>query len=418
MAKEKKKKTNTKFLFLNIYTAVLLLCVFGLIMVYSASAYHCAQNPDYGYDSMYLLKRQAAFMVIGIAAVVIGNFIDFRKWYLLAVCLYPASIFCIGLLMTPLGVAANGATRWLKIGGIQFQVAELCKISVILILAMYISIQKKEVDKARTTWNIWFLGGIPACMLFVISNDLSSALVILGITFLISFLFCKTEKMHFRMLGFVFVAAGGYIFNIAAHLPTPEELEDMPFRVARIAAWLSPETYAAGKGYQVLQALYAIGRGGIMGSGLGNSLQKLGSIPEAQNDMIFSIICEELGIFGANLVIILFLYLLYMFLLVGINCKKLFDRVVVVGIMVHIGLQTAINIAVNCNFFPNTGLPLPFISYGGTSVFLMLCEVALVVSIARFGVQILDDEQIAIDERPEMDLPRMKKLRRKRKERR
>ena len=155
------------------------------------------------------------------------------------------------------------------------------------------------------------------------------------------------------------------------------------FRIQRILVWLHPEDYASGDGYQTLQALYAIGSGGLFGRGLGNSIQKLGSVPEAQNDMIFSIICEELGIFGGMLVLLLFGYLLYRLFFIAQNAPDMFGSLMVSGIFIHIALQVILNIAVVVNLLPNTGVTLPFISYGGTSILFLMGEMGLALSVAR-----------------------------------
>ena len=151
----------------------------------------------------------------------------------------------------------------------------------------------------------------------------------------------------------------------------------------RILAWLNPEDYASGTGFQTLQALYAIGSGGIFGKGLGQSMQKLGFLPEAQNDMIFSIICEELGLFGGIAVILLFVLLIWRFMVIANNSSDLFGALLVVGVMGHIAIQVILNIAVVTNTIPNTGISLPFISYGGSSVMFLMVEIGLVLSVAK-----------------------------------
>ena len=155
------------------------------------------------------------------------------------------------------------------------------------------------------------------------------------------------------------------------------------FRLRRILVWLHPEDYASGDGYQTIQALYAIGSGGFLGRGLGNSIQKLGSVPEAQNDMIFSIVCEELGILGGMIVLLLFAYLLYRLFFIAQNASDLFGSLIVSGIFIHIALQVIFNIAVVVNLMPNTGVTLPFISYGGTSILFLMAEMGLALSVAR-----------------------------------
>ncbi len=165
--------------------------------------------------------------------------------------------------------------------------------------------------------------------------------------------------------------------------------DSLNFRGARILAWLDPFAYASGKGFQTIQALYAIGSGGILGKGLGQSMQKLGFLPEAQNDMIFSIICEELGLFGGIAVIVMFILLIWRFMIIANNAPDLFGALLVVGVLGHIAIQVILNIAVVTNTIPNTGISLPFISYGGSSVMFLLIEIGLVLSVAK-GIRLKD----------------------------
>ena len=173
------------------------------------------------------------------------------------------------------------------------------------------------------------------------------------------------------------------VAGLLYYISTLEMSSDLHYRLKRVLAWRSPESFVDEEGYQTLQALYAIGSGGIWGKGLGQSMQKLGFIPEAQNDMIFSIICEELGLFGAFAIIIMFIMLLWRMMVIANNAPDLFGALLVVGVMGHIAIQVILNIAVVTNTIPNTGISLPFISYGGTSVVFLLVEIGLVLSVAR-----------------------------------
>ena len=155
------------------------------------------------------------------------------------------------------------------------------------------------------------------------------------------------------------------------------------YQLGRINVWVNPVQYARSGGYQVLQGLYAIGSGGLFGKGLGESLQKLGFVPEAQNDMIFSIICEELGLFGAISVILIFMFMIYRFMVIAGNAPDLMGAMIVIGVMAHIAIQVILNIAVVTNTIPNTGVTLPFISYGGTSVMFLMLEMGMVLSVSN-----------------------------------
>jgi len=365
---------------------LIFLCAYGAIMVFSATAYQCSINEEYNNDSFYMLKNQVKFMLAGFALMLFLQHFSYRLLNnVLAAFLYLSGIISIFLLKTPLGVTANGATRWVKLGTLgQFQVSEWVKVCVIVFLAYLIDNNKKYLSSKKFTVYLWIAGGIPAVLLFDLSNDLSSSAVVLGICFVMTFISMKTENLHIVVFLAVFALVAMYVWSIWSNMPTPEEMSEMPFRVRRIAAWLDPGRYAATQGYQTLQGLYAIGRGGVFGKGLGASIQKLGPIPEAENDMIFSVICEELGIIGAIALIYLFGYLLYQISRVMMSAPDLFGGMLSLGVFAHLTLQTIVNICVNLAILPNTGLPLPFISYGGTSVFLLLAgEMTIVFSVER-----------------------------------
>ncbi len=214
---------------------------------------------------------------------------------------------------------------------------------------------------------------------------MSSAIIVFGIAALMLFV-ASPEYKKFIILG-----AGGLaaIAVLVFFISKTASSGSMGFRSERILAWMNPEAYANGKGFQTLQALYAIGSGGILGKGLGQSMQKLGFLPEAQNDMIFSIICEELGLFGAIAVILMFLLLIWRFMVIANNASDLFGALLVVGVMGHIAIQVILNIAVVTNTIPNTGISLPFISYGGSAVLFLLIEIGLVLSVAK-GIRLKD----------------------------
>lgn len=364
-----------------IWITAILLCALGLVMVYSASAASCMQDPDCGYDPAFLFKRQLIFILLGFVVCFVVQFIPISIFQKFAKWIYLLGIGCILLLLTSLGSSAKGATRWLNIAGIQFQVAEVVKISTIIFGAYLVSHFAKKLYKTQLIFIMWLLNGGVALLLMFISNDLSSSVVVLGITFAISYIYTKNWKLHLGIFGAASVAVGAYVLSIWNNMPSPEEIKNIPFRIARIAAWLDPERYAKTVGYQTLQSLYAVGRGGFWGQGLGNSIQKVSAIPESQNDMIFSVLCEELGIVGAGILLGLMVYLLWHVYQAAIHADSLFCSAICTGVFMHFGLQTIINVAVNVNCFPNTGIGLPFISYGGTAVFCQLAEVALVLSV-------------------------------------
>ncbi len=214
----------------------------------------------------------------------------------------------------------------------------------------------------------------------VTMNNLSSGIIVCGIAFVMLFVACKV-KWPFFSIGAAGLGVLAFAGPIGKALTQIGLLQAYQYR--RIEAWLNPESDPTDKGFQVLQGLYAIGSGGLVGQGLGESIQKLGFVPEAQNDMIFSIICEELGLFGAISIILIFLFMIYRFMLIANNAPDLFGALLVVGVMGHIAIQVILNIAVVTNTIPNTGITLPFISYGGTSVLFLLMEMGVVLSVSN-----------------------------------
>ena len=272
---------------------------------------------------------------------------------------------------------AGGAKRWLKLG-IQFQPSEIAKIAVILFLSYIILKMGKQVNSKKAVIFLLFLGGVQAVGAYYFTENLSTALIILGISCVMIFLaHPKTRPFLIAVVVIALIVAAG-IFYLSQNMDGSSH-----FRIRRVLAWLDPEKYSAMGGYQVLQGLYAIGSGGFFGKGLGNSTQKLATIPEAQNDMIFSIICEELGLFGAILVLLLFGYLLYRLFFIAQNAPDLYGTLMVSGIFVHISLQVILNICVVLNVIPTTGVTLPFVSYGGTSVLFLMAEIGIALSVSR-----------------------------------
>ena len=357
--------------------AVLFLLGFGMIMVYSTSSYEASLSASLKYDEAYYLKHQALAAVMGLVAMIVVANIPYHFWERFAVLGYFLSAILIALVLTPLGIEANGARRWLNLG-LSVQPAEIAKLCMILFLASFICKMGKGIRTGRGFWLVLMIP-VPIClMVWKITNNMSSAIIIFGIALLMLFV-ASPDYKRFVLMGAAGVAAvAALVFAIIQM-----EHSDLGFRGGRILAWLNPEAYASGTGFQTLQALYAIGSGGIFGKGLGQSMQKLGFLPEAQNDMIFSIICEELGLFGGIAVILLFVLLIWRFMVIANNASDLFGALLVVGVMGHIAIQVILNIAVVTNTIPNTGISLPFISYGGSSVMFLLIEIGLVLSVAK-----------------------------------
>ena len=340
---------------------VLVLVVLGLVLLFSTSAYNGRVK---FHDSAYYFKKQLFATILGLCAMYLVSRMDYRFLVRFAVLFYLMSIV-LSTLVLFIGDEYNGSKRWLSLGPLSFQPAEFAKLAVILFLTYVISISKKKKG-------LWFVARVLGMVLPIVglvgTNNLSTAVIILGIAVILIFV------SNPNYLQFVGIGAAGIGF-IGIFLAMES------YRLERLAVWRNPEAYD--KGFQTLQGLMAIGSGGLFGTGLGSSMQKLGFVPEAQNDMIFSIICEELGLMGAILVILIFGILIWRLSVTAMEAEDLEGLLAAAGIMGHLALQVILNIAVVTNTIPNTGITLPFISYGGTSVLFLLAEMGLALSVSR-----------------------------------
>lgn len=277
---------------------ILFLTGFGLVMIYSASAYDATTQ---NLNEDYYLMHQAFAAALGLVGMFFVSHIPYHFWERFAVIGYVVSLILIALVLSPLGVEVNGARRWLNLG-MSIQPAEIAKLAMILFLATFICKMGRNIRTSRGFLTVIGVSLPHVFCIWKITNNLSSAIIVLGIAILMLFVASPQYKPFFIIGGIGALAVIGVIFGVKQL----QSIEGLDFRFARIMAWLDPEAYASGKGFQTLQALYAIGSGGIFGKGLGQSIQKLGFLPEQQNDMIFSIICEELGLFGGIAVILIF----------------------------------------------------------------------------------------------------------------
>lgn len=359
MIREQNKKTKTDTVLLIL---VLLLAVFGLVMLFSISEYN--GRVRFG-DSAYYFKKQLFATSLGLLAMYIVAESDYRFFVRLAPAAY---LLSMGLSTAVLlvGQEINGSKRWLNFGPLSFQPSEFAKVAVILFLTWQITRSKK------TTAGFWFMCRTMMTLLPIVglvgSNNLSTAIIILGIGVVLIFV---SDPGYARFIGMGVAGVAVIAVFLAAE----------SYRMERLAIWRNPEKYE--KGFQTIQGLYAIGSGGLFGRGFGSSLQKLGFVPEAQNDMIFSIICEELGLTGAFFLIVIFGLLMWRLMVIALHCKDLQGTLICGGIMSHMAIQVILNIAVVTNTIPNTGITLPFISYGGTSVVFLLGEMGLALSVSR-----------------------------------
>jgi cell division protein FtsW len=338
-------------------------------------------------DPAYYLKSQIFATVVGVGVMIFLNIVDYHVWEKFATLGYVVANVLILLVLSPRGITKNGATRWIDVFGISLQPAEVAKIAIILLNAVLICKIGRGITRVKSYAILMGIALVPASLIFFVTSNLSSALIVMGITALMCFVADPKYKKHLVVFGALIVLA---VAGIALILVlTGGETGSGDYRFDRVLAWLDPEAFASDDGFQILQALYAIGSGGIWGKGLGQSMQKLGFLPEAQNDMVFSIICEELGLFGAFCVLLLFIMLIWRFMFIANNAPDLFGALLVVGVMAHFAIQVILNIAVVTNSIPNTGITLPFISYGGSSVVFLLAEIGLVLNVAS-QIQIQD----------------------------
>lgn len=341
---------------------VICLMALGLLILFSTSAYNGRVR---FHDSAYYFKKQLFAAGLGVVAMYVISRIDYHLLLRFAPVIYLMSI-ALSTLVLFIGDEINGSKRWLSLGPFSFQPAEFAKLAVILLLSWVIVRCKKR--QGIKYMILVFLLALPIVGL-VGSNNLSTAIIILGIACILIFV----SNPYY--LPFVGVGMAGVLF-MGIFLAMES------YRLERLAVWRNPEAYE--KGFQTLQGLLAIGSGGLFGVGLGNSMQKLGFVPEAQNDMIFSIICEEMGLVGAILLLSMFGVLMWRLAKIAMSAIDLEGLLIGTGILGHIALQVLLNVSVVTNTIPNTGITLPFISYGGTSVLFLLSEMGLALSVSRY----------------------------------
>lgn len=376
--KKVRAKKGSTYIDYNLLACCIITILLGYVLLYSASSYSATSTHD---DSLFFLKRQVIATAIGIVGFVVVMKLGYKFFEKYANIIYYISLASIVLVRTPLGLELNGARRWVDLGFIQFQPAELVKISIIIVTASMISKCKNNTLKQGKVAGLIFLRTfVAAGLLYVLTSNMSSAIIV-GLIGLLMIIIAGPGIQFYKWLGGLAGIGAVVLFIISL-------IKGSGFRAGRIMTWLNPEQYSDEGGYQVMQGLYAIGSGGFFGKGLGNSAQKLGTLPESTNDMIFSIICEELGLFGAVCVVALFIFMVFRMRSIAMNVPKsdLFGSMLVIGVMLHIAIQVVLNIAVVTNSMPNTGVSLPFISYGGTSLAFLITEMGLVFSVSKTNV--------------------------------
>jgi cell division protein FtsW len=365
-----KKKFHSYYDYSLLFLTLFLVC-FGLVMIFSTSSYNASRNHG---NPFYYLEKQAIFAVMGTVLMIIVSKIDYHFYIkpLPVLRMKPVTllyILCM-LLQTYVllfGKEINGAKRWINLGPLGgFQPSELSKIAVILFTAYIVNLAPKRLDKFKGFLRV--VAFMAPLILLVLIPNFSTALVMGCIMIAIAFV-ASRKKLYFIVSG-IFAAGIGALFVFG-----------VSYRSTRIDVWRNVETHP--KGYQILQGLYAIASGGLFGRGLGESMQKLGFIPESHNDMIFAVVCEELGLFGAVSLIMLFVLMIWRLFVIAINSPDLYGGLIAAGVLTHIAVQVLLNIAVVTNTIPSTGIPLPFISYGGSSLTVLLIEMGIALSVSN-----------------------------------
>lgn len=374
---EKKRKTKRRAgaKMSNIdYTFLILLLMIlsiGLIMLFSASYASAYYHEN---DSFYYIKRQLLFAIAGSMLMLLISRFDYHLLHRLVVPIFGVSMaLLVAVLIIP---SRDDAKRWINLGFTTFQPSELAKFALILVFAHYISINhdKMKTFKYGVLPFMCVIGSIS--LLLVLEPHLSGTILICGIGVIM---------MLVGGTGIKWFALGGMV--IALGLVVAVMIPDLiPYALSRLNSWIDPWSDPRGAGYQTIQSLYAIGSGGLFGVGIGNSRQKQLYLPEVQNDFVFSIVCEELGFIGATLILLLFVLLVWRGFVIAMRSRDRFGAMLAIGISTQVGLQTILNVGVVSNAIPNTGISLPFFSYGGTSLIMLLAQMGVVLGVSRQSV--------------------------------
>lgn len=351
---------------------VMLLSLYGTFMVFSAG--YAYADFRYG-DPYYFIKRQSVWLMIGIAAMIIFANIDTELLMKLTPMLYLGTLVLL-ILTLVIGFVGNGAQRWISIGPLTIQPSEICKLTMTMLLARYFALNEKD-ERKRGKFNVLLRDTLIPCILMAIPILLVmlqhhlSCIIILGA---IGLLIIVISGVDLRYIG-AFAVCG--ILGISYIALFTDYTKD------RITVWRDPESYKLTGGWQTLQGLMAIGSGGLFGKGYGKGELKYCYVSEPANDMIFAILCEELGFFGALFALLLFGLLIYRGFRIALGACDTYSRLLGSGIMIKIAIQTLLNIAVVTNTIPNTGISLPFFSYGGSSLIMIFMEMGIMLSISK-----------------------------------
>ncbi|MDD5832628.1 MAG: FtsW/RodA/SpoVE family cell cycle protein [Clostridiales bacterium] len=362
--------------------AVIFIFALGLIIIYSGSQYAAVldnKSPE------FYFRKQLRYGCFGLAGAVFLSILNYRWLVKIWNAFFSKAAYVLSVLLlaaTELsGLASHGKTRWLSIGGRSFQTAELVKIGLIVFFAYYISKNMREDNQREIAGKVIVMAVIPVVM--ILTQNISSAFIVAMIVAVMIFVSVKNYKV-FAALGAATVAGLVSAKPLVRLAIENNIISGRPsqYWMRRIVGWAAPEVFPD-DAYQTVQSLYAIGSGGMTGHGLGESIQKFGKIPEVQNDMIFSIVCEEFGVIGAATLFLVFFYILYRIYEVARNAEDIHGTLLCTGVLAHLGIQIVLNIAVVTGVIPNTGVTLPFISYGGTALIVTMLEIGVVLSVAH-----------------------------------
>lgn len=371
---EKDTKNNLDFGML--ITIIILLCA-GIVMVASASSYYALSNYN---NSNYFLVRQLFFGIIGFIFMIIISNIDYKRYKKWGYLFYIICLVLLVLVLTPLGQTRNGAKRWLGFGALVFQPSEIMKIGLVIGMSTYLSLNYKKLNSFKG-YIIPILMLLLVVIVMFMQKHLSGTIVMFVAACSIIFVSGIKVKARYIIAGIIAAAA---MLAVFIFMPSGDSTESSgSFRLDRIVSFLNPEEDIKGGNWQAAQSLYAIGSGGIFGRGLGQSRQKYLWLPEAQNDFIFSVLGEELGLVGTVTVLVLFSFFIYRGYRIAITARDMYGSLLATGITSAFALQILVNIAVVTCTVPVTGMPLPFFSYGGTALFINLCAMGILLNISR-----------------------------------
>jgi len=355
--------------------SVILITLYGTLMVFSAGTAYAKARYD---DSLYFVKRQTIWLIIGFAVMYTASHVNPSFYQKYTPHLYGSTLFLLVLVLI-VGFVGNGAQRWISIGPLTIQPSEIAKLTMIMMLSSYFVKNEKLATDRRKKKNIFLYGTFFPCLimaipiLLVMLQKHLSCIIILGVIGLLLTIASGVDPRYisaFCVVGIIGVTCLAFFTD---------------YTKDRITVWQDPESYKLTGGWQTLQGLMAIGSGGLFGVGYGNSILKHCYVSEPANDMIFAILCEELGLAGAILTMLLFSFLIWRGYTIAMSSPDTFSRILVLGICIKLAVQVLLNIAVVTNTIPNTGISLPFFSYGGSSLIMLFFEMGIILSVSRYS---------------------------------